>query len=70
MQFRRTGKPLCYYVGSDFLPNYGTAFNAFLAGACVHHVSRRQGELALKGVFSVGFSASFCWAASRAIRGL
>ena len=49
VRFRRTGDPLYYYVDSDFLPNYGTAFDnrrsttgycAFFAGACIHHVSR------------------------------
>jgi hypothetical protein len=53
--FRRTAEPLYYYVDSDFLPNYGTGFDnrrsttgycAFVAGACIHHVSRRQTTVA------------------------
>jgi hypothetical protein len=49
--FKRTGKPLFYYVDSDFLPNYGTSYDnrrsttgycSYLAGACVSHCSRRQ----------------------------
>jgi hypothetical protein len=27
IRYRRTGKPLYYYVDSDFLPNYGTSFD-------------------------------------------
>jgi hypothetical protein len=55
IRYRRTGKPLYYYVDSDFLPNYGTSFDnrrsttgycAFFAGACIHHVSRRQTTVA------------------------
>jgi hypothetical protein len=55
IRYRRTGKPLYYYVDSDFLPNYGTSFDnrrstagycAFFAGAYIHHVSRRQTTVA------------------------
>jgi hypothetical protein len=55
IRYRRTGKLLYYYVDSDFLPNYGTSFDnrrsttgycAFFAGACIHHVSRRQTTVA------------------------
>jgi hypothetical protein len=53
--YKRTGEPLYYYVDSDFLPNYGTSsdnrrsttgYCAFFAGACIHHVSRRQTTIA------------------------
>jgi hypothetical protein len=55
IRFRFTGKAAFLYVDSDFLPNYGTAFDnrrstsgycAFLAGACVAHASRRQKTVA------------------------
>jgi hypothetical protein len=53
--FQRSTEPLYYYVDSDFLPNYGTEFDnrrstagycAFIAGACIHRVSRRQTTVA------------------------
>jgi hypothetical protein len=70
IRYRRTGKPLYYHVGSDFLPNYGTSFDnrrsttgycAFFAGACIHHVSRRQATVATSTAhagYLVAFDAS------------
>ena len=64
--FRRTTEPLYYYVDSDFLPNYGTGFDnrrsttgycAFVAGACIHHVSRRQTTVATSTAHAEYFAA-------------
>jgi hypothetical protein len=69
VRFRRTGDPLYYYVDSDFLPNYGTAFDnrrsttgycAFFAGACIHHVSRRQTTVATSTAHAEYLAAFDC----------
>jgi len=67
--FQHTGKPLYYYVDSDFLPNYGTEFDnrrsttgycAFIAGACAHHVSRRQTTVATSTAHAEYLAAFDC----------
>ena len=67
--YKRTGKPLYYYVDSDFLPNYGTGMDnrrsttgycAFLAGACVNHCSRRQTTLATSTAHAEYLAAFEC----------
>jgi hypothetical protein len=67
--FQRTGEPLYYYVDSDFLPNYGTGFDnrrsttgycAFIAGACIHHVSRRQTTVATSTAHAEYLAAFDC----------
>ena len=67
--FKRTGKPLFYYVDSDFLPNYGTSFDnrrsttgycSYLAGACVAHCSRRQTTIATSTAHAEYLAAFEC----------
>ena len=67
--FKRTGKPLFYYVDSDFLPNYGTSYDnrrsttgycSYLAGACVSHCSRRQTTIATSTAHAEYLAAFEC----------
>jgi hypothetical protein len=75
--YQRTNEPCYWYVDSDFLPNYGTIFDnrrsttgycAFLAGACIAHVSRRQTTIATSTAHAEYLAAFDCGRAALRMR--